>query len=151
MTQVRDTSANSALGTVNPTPIANLQGSATYETTIASGFTGSGSAGDVTQVVAGLDVDFNSGVISNGLLQVEVAGSQIWQIDFAGSVNHGLVDLTAIGGRLTNPGGLISNSIDANLGGVFTGNQAEAFVGGFDLLDKINILNQVDGIYTIER
>ena len=139
------------LAMVNPTPIANMQGSASYETTIASGFIGSGSAGDVTQVVAGMDVDLNSGVISNGLLQVEVAGSQVWQIDFAGSVNQGLVDLTATGGSLMNPGGLISNSIDANLGGIFTGNQAEAFVGGFDLIDKINILNQVDGFYTIER
>lgn len=114
MTQVRDTSANSALGTID-------------------------------SFVAGMDVDFNSGVISNGLLQVEVAGSQVWEIAFAGSVHQGLVDITATGGSLMNPGGLISNSIDANLGGVFTGNQAGAFVGGFNLIDNINILNQVDG------
>ena len=50
-----------------------------------------------------------------------------------------------------DPGGIISNSIDANLGGIFTGIQAEAFVGGFDLNDELNVFNQVDGIYTIER
>ncbi len=77
--------------------------------------------------------------------------TQTWDIDFAGSVTNGMVDLTAIGGSLMHPGGIISNSIDANLGGIFTGIQAEAFVGGFDLIDELNVFNQVDGIYTIER
>lgn len=127
---------------IDATPIANLTGSGSY---------GSGSAGDISQVVAGLDVDFNTGVISNGSLQIEVAGSQAWEIDFAGSINNGMVDLNSIGGTLSDPGGLISNSIEANLGGVFTGVGAEAFVGGFDLIDQLDQFNQVDGLYTIER
>ena len=139
------------LATVNPTPVANLVGSATYGTTAASSFIGSGSAGVVTQVVAGPDVNFNSGAISNGSLQVMVAGSQAWEIDFAGSVSNGVVNLNALGGTLSDPGGLISNSIEANLGGVFTGNNGEAFVGGFDLIDQLNLLNQVDGTFTIEK
>jgi len=139
------------IANVTPTPVANLQGSASYGSTLASSFIGSGSAGDVTRLVAGLDVDFNTGAISNGSLQVEVAGSQTWDIDFAGSVSNGMADLNAIGGSLMDPGGIISNSIEANLGGVFTGNQAEAFVGGFDLIDELNVFNQVDGIYTIEK
>ena len=73
------------------------------------------------------------------------------EIDFAGSVNNGMVDLNALGGTLSDPGGIISSSIDANLGGVFTGINAEAFVGGFDLIDELNQFNHVDGIYTIER
>ena len=139
------------IATLTPTPVANMQGTASYASSAASSFIGSGSAGDISQVVAGMSVDFDTGAISNGSLQVEVAGSQAWEIDFAGSVNGGLVDLNAIGGTLSDPGGIISSSIDANLGGVFTGNQAEAFVGGFDLIDQINELNHVDGIYTIER
>ena len=139
------------IATLTPTPVANMQGTASYASSAASSFIGSGSAGEVSQVVAGLSVDFDTGVISNGSLQVEVGGTHAWEIDFAGSVIGGLVDLNAIGGTLSDPGGIISNSIDANLGGVFTGNQAEAFVGGFDLIDQINELNQVDGLYTIER
>jgi hypothetical protein len=46
---------------------------------------------------------------------------------------------------------LISSSIEANLGGVFTGTVGEAFVGGFDLIDEMNLLNQVNGLYTIAR
>ena len=139
------------LATINPTPVANLQGTGSYGSTAASSFIGSGSAGDVTQVVAGLEVDFNTGIISNGNLQIAVGGAQAWEIDFAGSINSGMVDLNSIGGTLSDPGGLISNSIDANLGGVFTGTGAEAFVGGFDLIDQMNQFNQVDGLYTIER
>ena len=61
------------------------------------------------------------------------------------------LDISSIGGTLSDPGGLLSNSIDANLGGVFTGNGAEAFVGGFDLIDQLNEFNTVEGLYTIER
>lgn len=98
-----------------------------------------------------MNVDFDNGMISNGSLQVQVAGSQAWDIDFAGTVNGGQVDLNSLGGTLSDPGGIISNQIDANLGGVFTGNQAEAFVGGFDLIDQVNSINHVEGLYTIER
>ncbi|MFN3162018.1 MAG: hypothetical protein ACE37N_00620 [Pseudohongiellaceae bacterium] len=139
------------LASVNPTPVANLTGAATYGSTIASDFIGSGSAGDVTQVVAGMNVDFNTGMIADGSLQVEVAGAQAWEIDFAGTINGGDVSLNSLGGTLMDPGGLVSSSIEANLDGVFTGNNAEAFVGGFDMVDEINALNHVNGLYTIER
>ena len=65
---------------VTPTPIANLTGAASYASSPASAFIGSGSAGDVTQVVAGMNVDFNTGMISDGSLQVQVAGSQAWRL-----------------------------------------------------------------------
>ena len=136
---------------MTPTPVANLEGQAHYETTVASSFIGSGSAGELSQVVAGMSVDFDSGAISDGSLQVQVGGSQAWDIDFQGSVFNGQVDLNSLGGTLSDPGGVISTAIDANLGGVFTGNQAEAFVGGFDMVDSLNNLNQVEGLYTIER
>jgi hypothetical protein len=139
------------LASVNPTPVANLTGAATYGSTLASDYIGSGSAGDVTQLVAGMDVDFNTGTIANGSLQVEVAGSQAWEIDFAGTINGGHVSLNSLGGTLVDPGGLVSNSINANLDGVFTGNNAEAFVGGFDMVDEINAMNHVNGLYTIEK
>ncbi len=139
------------LATVNPTPVANLTGAATYGSTLASDFIGSGSAGDVTQLVAGMNVDFNTGMIANGSLQVEVAGAQAWEIDFAGTINGGDVSLNSLGGTLMDPGGLVSSSINANLDGVFTGNNAEAFVGGFDMVDEINAMNHVNGLYTIEK
>ncbi len=65
---------------VNPTPVAKLQGSHSYETGTTSSFIGSGSAGDVSRLNAGLDVDFNTGSITNGSLQLQ-AGDQTWSLD----------------------------------------------------------------------
>ena len=62
-----------------------------------------------------------------------------------------MVDLNSLGSTLSDSGGLISSSIEANLGGVFTGIGADAFVGGFDLIDEMNQFNQIDGIYIIKR
>jgi hypothetical protein len=128
-----------------------MQGSANYGSAAASSFIGSGNAGDLSQVVAGMGVDFDTGMISDGKLMVEVGGSQVWDLGFEGSINGGAVELNMTSGQLSDFRGVISNSIEADLGGVFTGNNAEAFVGGFGLLDQINAVNQVNGIYTIER
>ena len=153
--ELRDTttsvSTQGFIASVSPTPVANLQGSATYSSSAASEFIGSGSAGDVTNLVAGMDVDFDTGAISAGALQVQVADSQVWNLGFAGSVHQGVVDLNMTHGTLLESGAIVSDSIQADLGGVFTGVGGEAFVGGFDLLDQINELNQVNGLYTIER
>ncbi|MCH7817133.1 MAG: hypothetical protein IIC60_11245, partial [Proteobacteria bacterium] len=146
---VRITTSN-YLADVVPTNIANLSGSHSYATGIASTFIGSGSAGAITSLVAALDVNFDTGMINNGSLQVQVA-DQVWSINFDGSIRGGIVDLNAINGQLIDGSGILSNAIDANLGGVFTGGSAEAFVGGFDLLDTINSLNSVEGLFTIER
>ena len=130
--------------------MAKLTGSHSYATTIISSFIGSGSAGDISDVIAGMQVDFDPGAISQGSLDILV-DDQSWAIEFYGSIRHGIVDLNAVNGQLFDNSGLISNSIDANLGGVFTGDTGSAFVGGFDLIDEINSFNTVNGLYTIER
>jgi hypothetical protein len=66
-------------------------------------------------------------------------------------VNNGIVGLSANNGSLVDSSGLVSQSINADLGGVFSGANGEAFVGGFDLLDQVNPINTVEGIFTIER
>ena len=142
--------AGDYLAQVNPAPIANLQGSHSYATGIASSFLGGGTAGEISSLVASMEVNFDSGSINNGSLQLLVS-DQTWSVSFEGSVQHGFVDLQATSGSLLDGSAIISNSIGANLGGVFTGNNGEAFVGGFDLVDQINSLNSVSGLFTIER
>ena len=109
---------------VNPTPVAKLTGSHSYATTIISSFIGSGSAGDISDVIAGMQVDFDPGAISQGSLDILV-DDQSWAIEFDGSIRHGIVDLNAVNGQLFDNSGLISNSIDANLGGVSLGIPAQ--------------------------
>ncbi len=127
-----------------------LNGSHHYRTGIASSFIGHGQNGAISSLAAALEVDFNTGVISNGLLEIQ-ADEQIWSVSFAGLVNQGLVQLDATGASLSNADGLLSEHIDSNLGGAFTGTNAEAFIGGFDLIDQLNPANQVNGLFTIER
>ncbi|HAR89503.1 MAG TPA: hypothetical protein DHV53_01480 [Gammaproteobacteria bacterium] len=62
-----------------------------------------------------------------------------------------MVELNPLNSPLFDSNGLISNQIDAKLVGAFSGNNAEAFVGGFDLLDTHNPGNVSEGLYTIER
>lgn len=135
---------------VNAANIANMTGSYNYRTGIASSFIGTGSAGDISSLVASMAVNFDTGIISDGSLQV-MAGEQAWAVTFDGLIDNGLVELNPVTGQLMDPTGVISNQIDASLGGAFTGGQAEAFVGGFELLDAMNELNNVEGIFTIER
>lgn len=97
-----------------------------------------------------MEVNFDNGVISNGNLQVGVA-DQAWSVAFDGAISNGAVNLNAIGGQLIDVTDAISNQIDANLAGVFTGPGADAFVGGFDLIDRLNQFNNVNGLFTIER
>jgi hypothetical protein len=143
-------STSDYLAQVNPTPIAKLTGSHNYATTIMSSFIGSGSAGDISNLRAGMSVDFDTGIIDQGTLDIQVA-EQLWAIEFGGSIHDGVVDITASNGMLLDAGNIVSNSIDANLGGVFSGDTGSAFVGGFDLIDEMNAYNSVNGLFTIER
>ena len=135
---------------VTPTPIANMKGAYDYRTGIASEFIGQSNVGDINSLFASMSVDFDTGVISDGNLTL-LSGNNAWSVDFEGLVNQGLVELDASNGMLVNQFDIISNNIEADLGGVFTGNNADAFVGGFELLDANNPANFVEGIYTIER
>jgi len=58
--------------------------------------------------VAGMEVNFDNGVISNGNLQVGVA-DQAWSVAFDGAISNGAVNLNAIGGQLIDVTGAISN------------------------------------------
>jgi len=143
-------STNQFFAEVTPTPIANLVGNHGYRTGLASSFFGTGSGGAISDLAASMQVNFDTGAISEGSLQV-LSGDQSWAVSFDGLVSQGMVELNPLNGQLFDSNGLISNQIDAKLGGVFTGNNAEAFVGGFDLLDAHNPANVIEGLYTIER
>ena len=135
---------------VNPTSVASMKGAYQYQTGIASAFIGSGSAGDISSLAASMAVDFDSGLISAGELNVQAA-DQIWAVHFEGMIDNGTVELQSLDGSLYDATGLLSNQIEAQIGGVFTGENAEAFVGGFDLYDQLNEFNEVNGLFTIER
>ncbi len=139
-----------AFADVNPAPVAALTGQHSFALQNAD-FVGSGSRADIESVMAGMQVDFNSGLIEAGSLEVQQS-LQYWQLNFNGSLNGGIADLQAQDGALFSAGGApLSTNIEADLGGVFAGPEADIFVGGFDLMDANDTGNQVNGIYSIER
>ncbi|MFT7294447.1 MAG: hypothetical protein ACI87Q_002304, partial [Pseudohongiellaceae bacterium] len=133
-----------------PTDIAALSGSFVYGTSIASSFIGHGSAGAIDSLIAQMNVNFDTGQISDGVLQV-LTGNQTWALDFSGAINQGFVRLNGTNGVLSDSTGILSTELNSNLGGAFTGENAEAFVGGFNLIDANNPASYVQGLYTIER
>ncbi len=135
---------------VLPSNIADLSGSFAYGTTIASSFLGHGSDGAISALLADMQVNFDTGLITEGNLQVQ-AGNQTWAVNFEGALAAGSVTLNAISGALSSDFGVLSDQLNTSLDGVFTGGQADAFIGGFDIIDTLNPANQVQGLFTIER
>lgn len=82
-------------------------------------FSGSGTAGSLTALSIGFDVNLNSGNISNGSFNASV-GSENWSTSFTGSVS----------GSSATMGG-VSNGISGTMVGGFTG--SDGFVTGFAL------------------
>jgi hypothetical protein len=135
---------------VLPSDIAELSGSFAYGTTIASAFLGQGSHGAIDGLIASMQVDFDTGLISQGNLQIQT-GNHNWDVNFEGSLAAGAVMLEAINGVLSNEFEILSNQLDTSINGIFTGSRGEAFIGGFDITDLTNPANQVQGLFTLER
>ena len=135
---------------VSPAAIADLNGSHQYAMVSGADMQGHGSGGPIAGVTAAFDVNFNSGLISNGLLQVNTV-QQHWNVEFTGNVHQGIADLHATSAQLFNGLELVSELVNASVGGVFTGNAGETFVGAFELLDATNPANFVNGLFVMER
>ena len=150
-------SSGDFLANVNPAPISSMTGTFhSYQNGDHASYVGSASAGSILGVFAHLHVDFDSGAITDGRLDVDVGVTgmhtiQTWPLGFTGSVSGGVASLNSSGGSLSDLGGLVSSSIGATLGGLFTGDSATWFVGGFNLIDMLNDSNSVQGLYVIER
>jgi len=150
-------SSGDFLANVNPAPISSMTGTFhSYQNSDHASYVGSASAGSILGVFAHLHVDFDSGAITDGRLDVDVGVTgmhtiQTWSLGFTGSVSGGVASLNSSGGSLSDLGGLVSSSIGATLGGLFTGDSATWFVGGFNLIDMLNDSNSVQGLYVIER
>ncbi|MCH2099247.1 MAG: hypothetical protein MK142_12725, partial [Pseudomonadales bacterium] len=87
---------------------------------------------------ASFDLDFSTGIISNGTLATEYfAASSVvrWDAGFGGFVNGAVADLDLSALTLSVDGmasGFTGDLVNSSIGGVFTGPAAERFVGGFN-------------------
>ena len=156
---------------VDPASLSTLTGSRTYVTNFDR-ILGGSSQGSITEFFTAFDVDFSSALITNGVMQFCLGGgefctgsnAQYWDFDYSGSVIDGYVVAAPV-----NNTGYINRqlaSIYGSIQGVFTGDNGEAFVGGFNLFydaDLDQYINQVaanalnipdttvDGVFLIEE
>ncbi|MBT6044060.1 MAG: hypothetical protein HOH14_11275, partial [Gammaproteobacteria bacterium] len=107
---------------------------------VADQFTGSGSAGTMTDLNVGFDVDLNSGAIRNGSFSAEVDyGEELWSMNFTGNVNGAVASMNNFSDSVVITPAGISQGIQGELGGVFTGTgNTNAFVTGFSLNNGSN-------------
>jgi len=132
------------LAVVDPANIDDLKsvsGNWSYSS-VASQFTGSGTAGTLTGLDMGFDVDLNSGTVTNGSFNATVGyGAEHWSMNFSGSVNGA----TATMGDFTNDRVItpadMTQGIEGSLGGVFTSvGGTNGFVTGFSLTNDATAL-----------
>lgn len=130
------------------TILEQRSGSARYDHLLAS--SAQSSMGDVSHLKVGLSVDFNSGKVTNGQISAEVP-DHTWQGQFDGQLSNGDLSLNFQGGTLTNHTNHQINPVNGAISGDFVGDYGQAIVGGFNMTDKTNAANNINGAFLIQQ
>ncbi len=112
----------------------------------------SGSQGVVSNLSVQMDVNFDTGNVSNGALSANTP-TDTWIGVFDGKVQNGDLSLQLNGASVvdSNPA-TISPPRDASgfIDGDFVGNQAQGVVGAFGLSEDSNNANHIEGVFVVE-
>jgi len=124
---------------VEPAPLASLSGEVVYMSNFERILGGSSLGGGISDFFTAFEVDFSAGLINEGTMDFCIGGngfcnnegSQRWEFDYSGTVREGFVVASpdSATGRINGQRASIYGLIE----GVFTGNNGEAFLGGFNL------------------
>ncbi len=124
--------------------------------------------GGVKNVNGQFDINFDNGTISNGLLRVETAGSDIikpdaqilsnWQVNFNGQLsinpNGGTnpeFQSSITGGTITDgAGNPISEKVIGSVGGIFV-KPGTVFAGGYNLSTADENNKHTAGVFTLQK
>jgi len=120
--------------------------------------------GIVSSLTGKFDVDFNSGAITNGNLQIETMGQDnsvlsTWDVDFNGHIHvseHGELHAPEfytdnIGGIVSDAAtGTTSNEVIGTVGGIFV-KPGDIFAGGYNLATDDNTNKHATGVFTLEK
>ncbi len=124
--------------------------------------------GGVKNVNGQFDINFDNGAISNGLLRVETAGSDIikpdaqilsnWQVNFNGQLStkpdgsaNPEFQSSITGGTITDgAGNLISEKVIGSVGGIFV-KPGTVFAGGYNLSTADENNKHTAGVFTLQK
>jgi hypothetical protein len=113
-----------------------LQGSVQFNTLDALGINNNGDY--LNQANGSFTLDFDSGQIRNGQLQLQFDNDQSWDMQFDGTLHSGgfysaIVEMDILSGSHGNSHLNLDNS---EMAGLLIGEEAHGFVGGFNLHDQ---------------
>lgn len=113
----------------------------------------SSSAGSVNNLQIQMDVNFESGSVTNGAISANTS-SDTWVGVFDGKITAGDLDLQLNGASVVGSNPTTAGSArDASgfITGDFVGNNAEAIVGGFGFSENNVESNHIEGTFLIEE
>ena len=136
----------------DPTIISNRSGTFNYNNIVDSLL--SGSNGSVNNLQVQMDVNFESGDVTNGALSANTA-EETWVAVFDGKIDEGDLDLQLNGASVINSDpSTLSPPRDADgfIAGDFVGDNGEAILGAFGLSENgVSTPNHIEGVFIIEE
>lgn len=130
------------------TILEQRSGSATYSHLLAS--SAQSSMGTVSQLKVGMNINFDSGKVTNGQISANVP-NHTWQGQFDGQLSSGDLKLNFQGGQLTNDTTHHASQVNGSISGDFVGNSGQGIVGGFNMTDRTNAANNINGAFLIQQ
>jgi hypothetical protein len=111
----------------------------------------SSSAGLVKNLQVQMDVNFSSGAVTNGALSANTP-NETWVAVFDGNITAGELDMHLNGASVINSDpATASQPRDANgfIAGDFLGNNAQAVIGAFGLVESNAATNHIEGLFFV--
>ncbi|TXH67859.1 MAG: hypothetical protein E6Q83_16365 [Thiothrix sp.] len=130
------------------TILEQRSGSANYNHVLASSV--QSSMGAVSQLKVGMHIDFDSGKVSNGQISADVP-DHTWTGAFDGQLSSGDLSLNFQGGQLTNHTTHQASQVNGSISGDFVGDYGQGIVGGFNMTDKTNPTNNINGAFLLQQ
>lgn len=130
------------------TILEQRSGSAHYDHLLASSV--QSSMGQVSNLKVGLNIDFNNGKVTNGHISADVP-DHTWKGQFDGQLSQGDLALNFQSGQLINNTSQHSSQVNGAISGDFVGDYGQAIVGGFNMTDKTNAANNINGAFLVQQ
>lgn len=147
---------------LEPTDVDIVQsrtGTATYDSVVDTNI--SGSHDSVDEFHAQFDVDFDSGDVDNGLVEIKTStdngegvNQHTWNASFDGQVQNGELDLEmdqAYVSDVTNPQEVTTSDATGFIEGDFIGDNAEAAHGAFGFESVEDPSTHIEGMFILEQ
>ncbi len=135
------------VATGTPSPSAVLVGSKYFESTATSSAFIAGGDEAPTSIKGQFNIDFGTGALTNGKIEV-ISDTYHWTTDtFTGTVSNGTLPVTGVTGDVTIDGEVPTlQAFSGNVAGHFVGNLARGFLAAYDFKQDADSLHSFGAV-----